>query len=150
MIPNSKYYIIVLSVFLLAQINMLILSLSTGNVFSNGILKIKTVNALFLIQISFNINCYLLKLFYLYKKDNLLYTNDLMNINLINILILFILIMISSYEFSVNKTYKYNILIYSIWTTSLLPIIKIIIENYNLMLVEQKLNDIQNNVENIV
>ncbi len=155
---NNKYTLIVLGVFLLAQINMLILGLSTGNVFSNGILKIKTVSALFLVQISFNINCNLLKLFNVYKKDKPLYTNDFMNINLINILILFILIMISSVEFSVNKTYNYNVLIYSIWTTSLLPITKNIINNYNLMLKNQNLNNLdnqnlnnlENNVENIV
>ncbi len=154
---HTQYIICVLSVILLSEISLLIMGLSVGNVFSDGILQIKTINAIFLVQISFNLNYYLIKLYCLFGQEKPLYTNDLLNISLINILMLLIFITISSIEYSLHGKFDNRILIYSIWTTTFLQFSKKFIDNYNYKLkihnsidyntVINILNNTENNTE---
>ena len=119
---------LLLSIILVIDIALTFASLLNGNdVFSNGILKIMTINALFLIQISFNINYFLRVIYNLYKK-NIISNDDTKNIISINILSSLIIIIIEIIQFVKYNKLNNLILMSTVWTSILSVLSKNIID----------------------
>jgi len=102
-----------LGILLICEFSMIIISLCRNNVFYDGILQIMTINAIFLIQISFNINFILKVIYHLYK--NIKINNyDIININFINVILLIIIMATQINEYVVTNNFNNSIIICSI------------------------------------
>ena len=152
----KKLYIIAYILFLLFLAMMMIGSLCTYGVFSDGIQNIKTVSALFLIQNSFNMNFIIKKTYDLYKEQNTnrnentntntnentntntnTNRNEIINIIIINIILLLTITIIVTPE-------KRQIIIYSAWSLMIVICGENNIKRYNIYIERENIiNNLQ-------
>lgn len=146
-------HIYIITLIILLNLVILIALLNTSTFFDKNVLEMKTIAALFLFQISFNINHYLMIIYNFYIKELVLKKNFL-NIIIVNSIIYINLISLYIYDYvKFNNVDNTHILILSMVGFNLLVFSENCVNKFNLTfahgLITNDINNINNDINNI-